>query len=65
MTNNPQTPDLTITQSVAIFNTYHLESAQELMSRAYDAMYHAKNNNKKNIAIVCHKCGSGQESKKF
>ena len=50
---------------IAIFNTDHSESAQELMSRADDAMYHAKNNNKKNIAIARQKCGSRQESKKF
>ena len=59
------TKKLGLSIGIAILNTDHPESAQELMSRADDAMYHAKNNNKKNIAIARHKCGSGQESKKF
>ena len=50
---------------IAIFNADHPESAQEFMSRADDATYAAKNNNKKNIAIARQKCGSRQESKKF
>ena len=50
---------------IAIFDTDHPESAQELMSRADEAMYRAKNNNKKNIAIARHKHGSGQKSREL
>jgi diguanylate cyclase (GGDEF)-like protein len=46
--------NLELSIGIAIFNADHPESAHKLMLRADDAMYHAKNNNKKNIAIACH-----------
>ena len=47
--------ELGLSIGIALFEHNYPETAQDLMSRADEAMYRAKNNNKQDIAIARHK----------